>query len=129
MKDNKKAMLEALIALAWADGRVTSEETEVVEALIDSFEADETTSCELRAWAVEPRTLNDIDFASIEEEDGEMLLCQAVLLTFVDGEQSDKELELLDAFVEKLGMDAQHADAVIESAAHRARQLYEELRD
>lgn len=129
MEDNKKVMLEALIALAWADGRVTQEETQVVDALLDSFGADETVADEVRAWARKPRTLDDIDFDSIDEQDGELLLAQAVLLTYVDGEQSDEELELLEEFIEKLGMDVDHAEAVIESAAHRAKQLFEELRD
>ena len=121
--DNKMKLLKVLVALAWADGRVDAEEMEVVHAVLDSFEADGDTVKEIVAWAKEPRSLDDVDLSSLSPEDAELVLYQAVLLTFIDGEQSDKEVSLLDEFVTRLGLSKERADAVLGSATARAKEL------
>ena len=39
MHEQDKAILKSLVSVAWADGRVTSEETDIIEALLQAFEA------------------------------------------------------------------------------------------
>ena len=123
LDDNRKKLIQLLIALAWADGRIDAEEIEVVEAVLDSFEADPETAEELREWAKEPRGLDDVDASDLTAQDMELVLFQAVLLTYIDGEQSPKELELLDAFIAKLGIEKERADAILETANARAKDL------
>jgi uncharacterized membrane protein YebE (DUF533 family) len=121
--DTKIKLLKLLVALAWADGRVDEEEMEIVEAMLDSFQADEETAITIRAWAKQPRSLDDIDVSDLTIEDAELVLFQAVLLTFIDGEQTEKEVELLAEFIAKLGLEKEHADAVLSSATARAKEL------
>jgi uncharacterized membrane protein YebE (DUF533 family) len=123
----KKKLLKMLVALAWADGRVAEEEMEIVYAVVDSFGVDAATKAEIVSWAKTPRSLDDVDTEGLTEEDAELVLFQAVVLTFIDGEQSDKEVALLNAFVEKLGMSKARAEAVLASASARARALLPEL--
>jgi tellurite resistance protein len=127
LTDAKQNMLKLLIAMAWADGRVDEEEIEVVNALLDGFGAGEAEADELRAWAKEPRNLDDVDTSELSISDTEVVLQHAVLLTYIDGEQSEKEVELLDKFVAKLGLPKELAAPVLESADAWAKSLLPEL--
>ena len=127
LDDRKKKLLKLLVALAWADGRVDSEEMEVVEAMLDTFGADSKGGAEIRQWAAERRSFDDVDVSGLTEEDAELVLFQGVLLTFIDGEQSEGEKRILDAFVEKIGLSQERAAAVLETATARARDLLQEL--
>ncbi|MCP4601382.1 MAG: DUF533 domain-containing protein [Proteobacteria bacterium] len=124
MLDNtKKKLLKLLIALAWADGRVDVEELEVVEAMLDSFGADEQSADEIRKWAGKPRSLDDVDCEGLTEDDAELVLFHAVLLTFIDGEQTAKETDLLEEFVNKIGLSKERAEVVLATATKRAKDL------
>ena len=123
LDETRQKLLKLLVALAWADGRVDEEEMEIVEAVLDSFEANEEEGNEIRAWAKTPRSLDDVDTSGLTEEDADLVLYQAVLLTFIDGEQSEKESALLNQFIEKLNMPAERAKDVLERATSRAKEL------
>jgi tellurite resistance protein len=128
LTDEKKNILKLLIALAWADGRVDEEELEVVEALLDAYGANEEESELLRAWAGEPRTLDDVDTTGISVSDAELALQHGVLLTHIDGEQSADEVELINKFVDKLGLPEELAKPIMESANRFAKDLLPELK-
>ncbi len=123
LDETRQKLLKLLVALAWADGRVDEEEMEIVEAVLDSFEASEEEGNEIRTWAKTPRSLDDVDASGLTEEDADLVLFQAVLLTFIDGEQSEKENELLSQFIGKLNMPADRAKDVLERATSRAKEL------
>ena len=123
LDENRIKLLKLLVALAWADGRVDEEEMEIVEAMLDSFEASDEESNEIRVWAKMPRSLDDIDTTGLTEEDADLVLYQAVLLTFIDGEQSDKETTLLNAFIDKLNIPSERARDVLDRATTRAKEL------
>jgi uncharacterized membrane protein YebE (DUF533 family) len=123
LDETRTKLLKLLIALAWADGRVDEEEMEIVEAMLDSFNASVEEGNDLREWAKTPRSLDDIDVAGLTAEDADLVLYQAVLLTYIDDEQSEKETELLNNFVAKLGMPSDRAKEVLERATSRAKEL------
>src|SRR3990172_8001346 len=106
MQDFQKTMVKSLIAVAWADGRVDGSEAEVVDALLDAFEANTEEKKELEAYAATKRTLDDIPFAALEPADRDALLQHAVLVTFIDGEQTDEERRLVDELGSRLGLAA-----------------------
>jgi uncharacterized membrane protein YebE (DUF533 family) len=123
LDETRTKLLKLLIALAWADGRVDEEEMEIVEAMLDSFNASVEDGNDLREWAKTPRSLDDIDVAGLTAEDADLVLYQAVLLTYIDDEQSEKETALLNNFVAKLGMPSERAKDVLERATSRAKEL------
>jgi uncharacterized membrane protein YebE (DUF533 family) len=123
LDETRTKLLKLLIALAWADGRVDEEEMEIVEAMLDSFNASVEEGNDLREWAKTPRSLDDIDVAGLTAEDADLVLYQAVLLTYIDDEQSEKETELLNNFVAKLGMPSERAKEVLDRATSRAKEL------
>jgi tellurite resistance protein len=127
LTDAKKNVLKLLVALAWADGRVDEEEIEVVNALLDAYGANDEEAEELRTWAKTRRNLDDVDVSDLTVSDTELALQHAVLLTYIDGEQSDKEVELLDDFCSRLGFTKEAAAPILESADAWAKSLLPEL--
>lgn len=127
MEAHQEAMVKSLIAVAWADGRVDGEETEVIEALLSSFEIEGEEAEGLRTYAREPRSIDDVPLTDLSANDRRMLLQHAVILTYVDGEQSDKEREVLDALVTKLKVPPEEAKELLQAAEARAKRLLELL--
>ncbi len=123
LDDKKKKLLRLLVALAWADGRVDQEEMEVVEAMLDAFGAEKGEGDDIREWAKQPRSLDEIDVSDITEDDAELVLFQAVFLTFIDGEQSKEEIDLLNTFSAKIGLSPDRAKTVLDRATLKAKEL------
>ena len=123
VSETQKKLFKVLVALAWADGKVDAEEMEVVYAVLDTFGADARTVAEVVEWAKTPRTLDNVDLNGLSVEDAQLVLYQAVLLTFIDGEQSEKEVTLLNEFVGRLGVDKDAADSILSNATARAKEL------
>lgn len=117
------AILKGLIAVAWADGRVSGEEAEVIDALLEAFHAAPSEALEVRAFAKTPRTLSDIPIHDLSGDDRRTLLQHAVLLTFVDGAQHDKEQKLIDELCEVLRIPAVESRGIISAAEERAKGL------
>ena len=121
MHDPNRTILKGLVGVAWADGRVADEEIEVIEALLDAFEASPSEALELRNYAKTQRSVDDIPLTDLSHDDRRVLLQHAVLLTFIDGEQHEKEKELLEQLCEKLRIPTQEARGIIDAASQRAK--------
>ncbi len=121
-------IVKSLIALAWADGRMEDSEASVVEGLLVGFDASEAEEAELLAWARTPRTLDeDVPAARLSEEDKELLLSNAALLTLADGRQTAGELEVLNQLTKILGFEYFHAQKIIGDARDGALRLRSEV--
>ena len=116
------AILKGLVSVAWADGRVADEELQVIEGLLQAFDALPSEAVEVRKYAETERTLDDIALTDLSYDDRRVLLQHAVLLTFIDGEQHEKEKELIDKLCDKLRIPALEARGIIEAAEQRARE-------
>ncbi len=121
MHDQNMAILKGLVSVAWADGHVATEELEVIEALLDAFEASASEAAELRAYAKTPKSIDDIPLTDLSYDDRRVLLQHAVLLTYIDGEQHEKEKQLLEQLCEKLRIPALEAKGIIDAASERAK--------
>ena len=123
MHEQDNAVLRSLVSVAWADGRVSSEETEVIEALLQAFDVTEPEAAELRAYAAEPRTLADIPLTELSSEDRRMLIQHAVLLSHIDGEQTPEELRVIAQLCERLRIPKDEAAGLIAAAESRAQRF------
>jgi hypothetical protein len=117
------AIVKGLISVAWADDRLAAEESEIIDSLLDAFHATPTERRELLLFAKHPRTLADIPINELSSDDRRVLLQHAVLLTFVDGEQHDKEKKLLDELCETLRIPEVEARGILRAAEERARSM------
>ena len=123
MQPHIEAMVKSLVAVAWADGRLHKHEQQLIEALLSAFEVDSSNAKALRAYAGQPRSLEDIPLEELSADDRRLLLQHAVLLTYVDGEQSAGERELLHVLSQRLRIPDREATPLLESAARRADRL------
>ncbi|HEY3234703.1 MAG TPA: hypothetical protein VGJ84_08295 [Polyangiaceae bacterium] len=123
MHEQNMAILKGLVSVAWADGRVAQEELEVIEALLEAFHALPSEAYEIRKYAQSMRTLEDIPLTDLSYDDRRVLLQHAVLLTYIDGEQHQKEKQLLDLLCERLRIPALEARGIIDAAEERAAEM------
>ena len=123
MHEEDMAILKSLVVVAWVDGRVADEEKEHIEALINAFGADEGEAEEIRSFAKEPKGLVDIPITDLSRDDRRVLLNHAVVLTYMDGEQTDDERKMLGELREALRIPEGEAERVIEAASARAKRL------
>ncbi|MBN2715210.1 MAG: TerB family tellurite resistance protein [Deltaproteobacteria bacterium] len=127
LTDEKKSILQLLVALAWADGRVDESEREIVLALTEAFQASDDETTEMMDWASQRRTLDEVDISHLSRTDIDLVLQYAVLLTFVDGEQTADEIELLYTFIDRIGLSRDEAQPILESATAFSKSLLSEL--
>lgn len=110
----EKAVVQALIAVAWADGEVEGPEEGVVEGLLAGFDASSEEEAELLAWAKTPRSLGEVNLAILDADARELLLSNAALLVAADGEESLSERDVLTGLASRLGLDADAARAIVQ---------------
>jgi len=123
MHEQDKAIVKSLVSVAWADGVFADEEREMVDALIAAFDANEEEAKEIRAYASEKRTLEDIDLKELSADDRRVLLQHAVLLTYVDGAQHEREQQFIESLCKKLKIPDAEAKALVEAAGARAKRF------
>jgi len=117
------AIVKSLVSVAWADGVFADEEREMVEALIAAFEANEAEAKEIRSYAAEKKTLDDIPLTDLSDDDRRILLQHAVLLSYVDGEQHAAEKAYIEALCKKLRVPDEEAKNLIGAAEDRAKRF------
>ena len=127
MEAHVEAMLKALVAVAWADGRVDEGESEVIEGLIAAFELGEEDAQTVRSYAKERRSLDDVPLTDLGSTDRRALLQHAVILSYVDGQQSDEEKAVLAALVRRLHVPEEEATPLLAAAEERAQRLLSQL--
>jgi tellurite resistance protein len=121
MTPNEKNIVKALVAVAWADGKLEQPESGIIEGLLCGFDASDQEEQEILEYAKQKRTFkDDIAVADMTKEDRELLLANAALLTHADGDQSGQERELLEKLVRLLEFSGADAEAILGSAKEGA---------
>lgn len=121
MQEETFALIQALVPIAWADGDFAAKEKEMLDALLDAYEASPDEKKKLQDYAAEKRTLDDINLQDLSAASRRVLLQHAVLLSFADGEQHPEESKLIQALAIKLRIPEDEAKAVITEAEARAK--------
>lgn len=127
MHEQDLAVLKSLVAVAWVDGRFASEERAHLDALINAFGANEAEAASIRAYAETPRTLADIPLSELSADDRRSLLNHAVVVTHIDGEQTEDEKKLIGALAVHLRIPEGEAVRIIDAAEARVKRLLETL--
>lgn len=123
MHEQDLAMVKGLVSVAWADGRVSGEESEMIAALLDAFQATPSEKREVENFAKTSRTIDDVPVTDLSYDDRRVLLQHAVTIMHVDGEQHEAERKILDALCEKLRIPALEAKGIIDAAERRVREM------
>ncbi len=123
MQAQNLAVVKGLVSVAWADGHVSSEETQVLEALLEAFQALPSEAHELRKFAQTPRSLADVPIHDLGFAARRQLLQHAVLLSYVDGKQDAKEKALITELVQALEIPVLEARDLVRDSEERAKSL------
>ena len=121
MNEETFAVIKALVPVAWADGDFVDKEKEMLNAILDAYEATDDEKKRLQEYAKEKRTLDDINLQDLSSGDRRVLLQHAVLLSFADGEQNPAESTLIADLAGRLKIPAEEAKSVITEAEARAK--------
>jgi Tellurite resistance protein TerB len=78
MHEQNMAIVKSLVSVAWADGVFADAEKDMVEALIAAFEATDAEAAQIRAYAAEKKTLDDIPLTDLSADDRRVLVQHAV---------------------------------------------------
>jgi tellurite resistance protein len=127
MHEQDRAIVTALVSVAWADGHFEAREREMLEALLDAFGATPEEKSALLDYAKERRTLDDVPLTELSADDRRLVLEHATTLTFVDGEQDAEERELLKALAGLLRIPNEEATSIVTRASERARSHLDDL--
>ena len=127
MQAQNLAVVKGLVSVAWADGHVSAEETQVLDALLEAFHAMPSEAHELRKFAQTPRSLADVPVHELGFAARRQLLQHAVLLSYVDGKQDDKEKALIEELVKALEIPALEARDLVRDSEERAKALLQLL--
>jgi uncharacterized membrane protein YebE (DUF533 family) len=123
MHEQNLAIVKGLVCVAWADGKIAAEETELIQGLLQAFSATPSEAHEIRRFAEQPRTLDDVPLTDLSAEDRRLLLHYAVLVTFVDREQSESEQAFLQRLIVKLRLPTEEANQILTAAESQAMSL------
>jgi uncharacterized tellurite resistance protein B-like protein len=121
------AIVKGLVSVAWADGRVSSEETTVIDALLDAYHASPSERLEVRSFAKEPRSIADVPIHELSYDDRRVLLQHAGFITWIDGEQHEKEQQVLAELAMQLRIPTGEAKMLLDDAEARAKQMRRDL--
>jgi uncharacterized tellurite resistance protein B-like protein len=121
MHEQDLAIVKALVSVAWADGVFADREREMLQALLDAYNAQPDERSAIEAYAAERRTLDDINPQDLSAEDRRTLLAHAVLLAYADGDLSKEEAEILAALSAKLRIPEPEAKALFAASTDRAK--------
>ncbi len=123
MHDQDMAIVKALVPVAWADGVFAEREKEMLDALLDAYDASDAEKGEMRSYAAEKKNLDDINLQELSGDDRRVLLQHAVLLTFADGDQSTDEVDFLVKLADVLRIPQSEAKALMDAGAERAKRF------
>lgn len=123
MTPGEKNVLRSLVAVAWTDGKIEEGEVGVIEGLLSGFDASDEEEAEILEYAKKRRTLSDIPLDELTDEDKELLLSNAALITHADGEQSDDEADVLGELIELLGFSEDEVEELISATRDGALNL------
>lgn len=121
MHSENVAILKSLVSVAWADGEYGPQESEMVDALLVAFDATEEQAKEIREYAKTKRSLDDVPIEELSSDDLRVLIQHAVLLSFIDGTQNEKEKTFIAELARYVGIPDAEAKHLIESAEARAK--------
>ena len=112
MSEQKRmAVLESIMAVAWADGEYETRERSLIDGVVRALEPGQAAG-----EPAEPVRLSNLH--EILETDSEREYCyqQAAKISFADGTVRASERQVLDALAAALGITAEQAAELEESA-------------
>jgi uncharacterized membrane protein YebE (DUF533 family) len=117
MTNRQKDIVRALACVMWADGNASDCERQIVERLMEEFHPTTAERTELSTWLdVDCSTLDDVELERLAEDEKQVLLTHAVLLTMADDVQLPSEREVLAKITQRIALPDDIVRTILEDA-------------
>jgi uncharacterized membrane protein YebE (DUF533 family) len=117
LTNRQKDLVRALACVMWADGNASAPERKIIEQLIDELGASKEERIELKEWLDDDcSTLDDAQLEQLSEDEKQVLLTHAVVLTMADDVQLPSEKKMLDRIIERVGLPDDVVRTIFEDA-------------
>lgn len=123
MTPSETTIVQTLIALSLADGKLDKLEESIIDGLLWAFDATEAEDKALREFAATKPTLASLPLEELSTDDATRLVANAALLTHADGSQTAEEKALLEELLGRVKLSAEQAAAAVADARTRAEKL------
>jgi hypothetical protein len=120
-------LVEVLVRCAWADGRIAPEERQLIGQQVELADVDDATAKRLMAMLDARPTESTLE--PVDSETRRFLLEQAILLSLVDDDQADEELDEVRQVAGELGGTPEELEAILVEVAAFYERNRELIRD
>ncbi len=125
----KVDLIEVLVALAWADGRLSPEERRLIEHQIEHAELSADTARRLRAHLERPFPVQQLELTPLAPTARRFVLEKAALLSLIDDDLDPSEVRVLEEVALGLGAGPGELDRTLVEAEAFYREHREALRE
>lgn len=117
LTNRQKDLVRALACVMWADGNASPQERRLVERVIDELAPSTQERVELDTWlSADCSTLDDVRLEALSDDEKQVLLTHAVVLTMADDVQLPSEKLVLGKMIERLALPADVVTTIMEDA-------------
>lgn len=112
MPEEQMTFMHYLFDVAWADGSLEREEAEILSTILSGIDLSDDDASTLRGWFEEPPPEPDWSLAQDNQELGDMLMRQSLVLAGADLEYTADEMSYLARLRDRLGMEEDRYHAI-----------------
>lgn len=117
LTNRQKDMVRALACVMWADGNASPCERRIIEQLIDELGASADERIEMNAWLdADCSTLDDVEIERLSEDERQIVLSHALVLTLADDVQLPSEKEVLAKLTARMALPDDVVQRITEDA-------------
>ena len=117
MTNRQKDLVRALACAMWADGNASPQERRIVEQVIEELGPSKDERAEMNAWLdADCSTLDDVAIERLSEDEKQILLTHAVVLTMADDVQLPSEKAVLARIIERVALPPEVVATILEDA-------------
>jgi uncharacterized tellurite resistance protein B-like protein len=105
LTNREKDVVHALAAVMWVDGHAAPAERKLSEQVIRAFDPSEDEWREMMTWLSPDHgaTIGGVELERLSEEQKEVLMTDAILISMADDVQLPSEKKILERLAERLG--------------------------
>ena len=117
MTNRQKDLVRTLACVMWADGNASAPERRIVEQVVDEIAPSSEERAELQMWLdTDCSTLEDVHIEQLSQDEKQVLLTHAVVLTMADDVQLPSEKEILNRIIERIALPSDVVETIMEDA-------------
>jgi len=110
--DEMRVFVQAMCAVAWADGVVQDEEREILGEFVDMAEAEQNLAADVERWLLSPVDPSTIQWGTLSEDSRAFVYRSAVRVVMADGNVDPGESAFLRTMVSEMDLASATVDEI-----------------